>query len=100
MPRKTTEDVKSKIRLDIVESKHLSYAQLARNHGVSYNVVNLLVRLVFKQLKEKELHGAKCVIGCKTEAYYTEEEMLAPLPTYTAIHRDKITPINPDWKLY
>jgi hypothetical protein len=99
MPRVTDKKVLKAIRLDIAESKHLSYAQIARNHGVSYNVVNLLVRLVFKQLKEKELHGAKCVIGGKTEAYYTEEEMLAPLPTYTAIHRDKITPIRKDWQL-
>ena len=100
MPRVTDKKVLKAIRLDIAESKHLSYAQIARKHNVSYNVVNLLVRSVFIELKRMESHGEKCVLGGKTEAYYTEEEMLAPLPTYTAIHRDKITPINPDWKLY
>ena len=99
MPRKTTEEVKIKIRLDIAESKHMSYAQIAKKHNVSYNVVNLLVRSVFIELKRKESQGERCVIGSKTEAYYTEDEMLAPLPTYTAIHRDKITPIRKDWSL-
>lgn len=100
MPKLTPKKVLIAIRFDIVESKHLSYAQIAKSHGVSYNVVNKMARLVFIELREKELCGAKCVIGSKTETYYTEEEMLAPLPTYNAINREKITPIREDWKLY
>lgn len=38
--------------------------------------------------------------GSRTQPYHASEADIGVLPTYHASNRERITPLNPNWKLY
>lgn len=84
------------IKLSILEGK-LDFHGIARKHQVNYSSVNK----IYHELKLEKFIDPEKVHGemSKTDAYFTEEEMLSS-PFYNATNREKITPIRKDWKLY
>lgn len=66
-----------------------------------FNLTFYAVKDLFEEFKaEYQSPGKVRGLFAKTEAYYTEEEMLKGLPEYKATNNHLITPINPNWKLW
>ncbi len=80
-----------------VRKGKLNTTEIARKHKVSYHTANRHFECYIAE--QKKTPPTKVGLGSKRQAYFTEDEMLSS-PFYNAKNREKITPINPDWKLY
>ena len=84
------------IMSDIRADKY-SILNIAKKNNVTAFVVERLFVVHMNECKQKE---NVLMNNGKQEAYQTEEEALAGLPTYTATHHEMIKPIREDWKLF
>lgn len=95
MSSKTHGFVVDSIMSDIRSDSYSMY-NIAKRNGVGTSVVQRLFATYMHDIKPLLVY---VMDNGKQEAYQTEEEALAGLPTYTATRHEMITPIREDWKL-